>query len=418
MNSSFNVLPYPHPRPRPRLAESLQAKNAIKKIEEDMEVLQRELQLRVDSLQRQKDNHLSYISPFRCLPTEIFGQIIHICLEISVKWNTLAQICGTIRDIVVGTPTIWSTVELCKPRQGLIEKHCIPCSTVEQLNLCLKRARPSPLDLHIDLQDINPDLLRILSSQNYSIHFLTLRGGTSGLSLEGLDSLRLDGLKCLSMHHLPYSAMEKVLGLAMKSSHGKMALTLESSSSRLPRLLEHNLLQRVASLHLSSEHRIHTDTSNISIPSLQSLKITKKASNVSLFDLKNVEILEIQAGNGRILTLEGLGNRLTNLTLRSMDLKPAIMPGQSPLSLPGLHKLTLEVLGIEGPLHQYFNMPILRHLFLYCTDFYPLGSGSTDHFLPLSDGLFSQKYVRLENIELYSVEIDGNFVAKDRKSVV
>ncbi|PVF95798.1 hypothetical protein CPB86DRAFT_787703 [Serendipita vermifera] len=259
MDNLLNALPYPHPRPCPTLAESLQARNRINEIDEDIKGLQiqvRKLQTRIISLRRQRDNHVSYIAPFRCLPTEILIEIIQICLENDVKRNTLMRICGTVRDIVVGAPTFWNTIALCGPHRKLVPLQYIRCSTVEQLDRALQRANPSALDINIYVND-NPKLLRFLCSQDHRIHSLTLNGDlnprnedTSDLPFKNFHLLHLNRLKYLSLHRLSNSLIKKFMDLASQSSQEVMNLTLQPTNREIPAVLEHNLLHRAERLSI------------------------------------------------------------------------------------------------------------------------------------------------------------------------
>jgi hypothetical protein len=121
MNDSES-LPFPHPRHCPTVAEISFSKKLtqdldreIAEIEEEISDIQKRLQLlqgRIKPLQRKRDNHASYISPFRRLPTEIIRIIVHMCLGGGVKLGVMTQICGTIRDIVTGMSDIWSRITL------------------------------------------------------------------------------------------------------------------------------------------------------------------------------------------------------------------------------------------------------------------------------------------------------------------
>jgi hypothetical protein len=121
--ASDDTLPFPHPRSCPAKAEITLHKYVIKSLEQDIIVLENEiskLQTRLRHIQQQKDNRASYISPFRRLPSEILSEIVYVCLYYGIKLTTLTQTCGTLRDIVVGMPPLWSEILLLsahhKPR--------------------------------------------------------------------------------------------------------------------------------------------------------------------------------------------------------------------------------------------------------------------------------------------------------------
>jgi hypothetical protein len=115
MAASYD-LPFPHPRHCPTKSEVLFSKELINSLDEEIQNVQKrlkELEIRLQHLQRTKANHLSYISPFRCLPPEIIGCIVQVFVINWVELFTLTQICGTTREIVTGLSPIWSKIELC-----------------------------------------------------------------------------------------------------------------------------------------------------------------------------------------------------------------------------------------------------------------------------------------------------------------
>jgi hypothetical protein len=97
----MNVLSYPHPRCCPTQGEIQSIKTQVNKLDECISDLQsqiKQLQARLTSLQRKRDNCASYISPLRHLPLDILTGPLQICLDNGVKRGILASICGTIRD--------------------------------------------------------------------------------------------------------------------------------------------------------------------------------------------------------------------------------------------------------------------------------------------------------------------------------
>jgi hypothetical protein len=114
MDSPYN-LPLPHPRHCPTKDEISSSKRFIRDLDQQIESLKGEiniLQARLQTLQRDRENHESYISPLRRLPPEILGLIVRTCLKKSIELSILNQTCGTIRDIINGTPTFWNNISL------------------------------------------------------------------------------------------------------------------------------------------------------------------------------------------------------------------------------------------------------------------------------------------------------------------
>jgi hypothetical protein len=87
----------------------------IEGLERDIENIQNEivqLQARLQHLQTAKANHASYIAPLRCLPVELLGDIMGMCIQGGLSRTTLIQICGTLRDVVIGSSGFWNDILL------------------------------------------------------------------------------------------------------------------------------------------------------------------------------------------------------------------------------------------------------------------------------------------------------------------
>jgi hypothetical protein len=118
--ASDETFPFPHPRHRPTRTEVLFHKNVIRKLEEEINTVGKEiinLYARLQHLQQKMVNHVSYVAPLRRLPPEILSGIVHECLDNGVKLATLTQVCGTFRDVVIGMPTLWNNILLQLIRQ-------------------------------------------------------------------------------------------------------------------------------------------------------------------------------------------------------------------------------------------------------------------------------------------------------------
>jgi hypothetical protein len=101
-------LPFPHPRRRAFAEEIRYSKRVIAQLETSIEDLEEKLQ----TLRRKKANYESYISPIRRMPVEILREIVHCCLQKGVRLNTLIQVCGYMRDAILGMTSIWSSILL------------------------------------------------------------------------------------------------------------------------------------------------------------------------------------------------------------------------------------------------------------------------------------------------------------------
>jgi hypothetical protein len=110
----FN-LPMPHPRHAPSTTEIQTCKSVVDDLERSIKRIRDEinrLELQIKPLQQRRDNYLSYIAPLRRLPPEILSMIIMLCLKDDVDLSVLNQSCGTIRDAVLETTTIWRSIRL------------------------------------------------------------------------------------------------------------------------------------------------------------------------------------------------------------------------------------------------------------------------------------------------------------------
>jgi hypothetical protein len=135
LTSHSRELPYPHPRHCPTVEETQYSKSSIQILDNaisDLEDRLNPLLERLRFLRRKRQNHASYISPFRCLPVEILSQIVHYSLHNGVDMMTLTQVCGRFRSVVVGMSTVWNNIRLPSvtktPSKLYSMKVCFPIS--------------------------------------------------------------------------------------------------------------------------------------------------------------------------------------------------------------------------------------------------------------------------------------------------
>ncbi|PVG01805.1 hypothetical protein CPB86DRAFT_58285 [Serendipita vermifera] len=108
-------LPFPHPRHSPTQTEVLLHKSLLEGLEKDIESTQKQinrLQSRLQHLEHTKANYLSYISPLRRLPVDVLSEIVHFCIQSGIEITLLTQICGSLRDVVIGSSTLWKNIFL------------------------------------------------------------------------------------------------------------------------------------------------------------------------------------------------------------------------------------------------------------------------------------------------------------------
>jgi hypothetical protein len=105
----------PHPRRLPTDEELKHCVSVIGNI--DGQIIQikeriKDLQMQMEALKDNRMNHVSFISPIRCLPPKLLREICETCVEMGVNPLTLNQICGRFREIVNDTDEIWSRIRV------------------------------------------------------------------------------------------------------------------------------------------------------------------------------------------------------------------------------------------------------------------------------------------------------------------
>jgi hypothetical protein len=108
-------LPIPHPKQLPTAVEIQYSTMIINDMDESIGNLKtkiHELQVRLQGLQRKRENYASYIAPFRRLPAEILSEIVRMGLYDGGYILDLAHINSQFRDAVFGTRSIWRHIRL------------------------------------------------------------------------------------------------------------------------------------------------------------------------------------------------------------------------------------------------------------------------------------------------------------------
>jgi hypothetical protein len=124
-------LPFPHPRQRASADEIRYSKNAIAKLDKDIEDLEAKLQ----DLRRKRANYESYIAPIRRMPAEILSEIIHFCLQNGIRLSVMTQICGYFRDVILGMTSIWSNI-LLVPRNRAVSGYPSVAISIQYILSC------------------------------------------------------------------------------------------------------------------------------------------------------------------------------------------------------------------------------------------------------------------------------------------
>src|ERR1043165_5626046 len=104
-------LSIPHPRDCPSTSDIQLCKAAIEELDQRIQRLKssrRPNLSRIEEYERNKRNHLSYISPFRCLPVEILNEIFGLSLWNDANIVALSQVCCRFREIILDMASLWS----------------------------------------------------------------------------------------------------------------------------------------------------------------------------------------------------------------------------------------------------------------------------------------------------------------------
>ena len=129
------------------------------------------LQTRRTQLVQQRRYYSSFLSPIRCLPIEIFGQIfVYATRDRPRHVLNLSAVCQLWRDAALNTPTLWSTLEL--------GHHTTRCYMRNHIDSWIERAHSYPLSLVIRKQDsdvfLNPVLTALTLIANHQWKSITL----------------------------------------------------------------------------------------------------------------------------------------------------------------------------------------------------------------------------------------------------
>lgn len=376
MSSRF--LPDPHPRHCPTHDEVSSSKSRIQTLNPDIEDLEMqiaELQTRLDRLRRERDNHASYVSPFRCLPVEILTDIIHICLENGVLHKTLMRICGRLRDLMIGTPSFWTKLRIVS-RMSYDFSQGYHCTTTEQLEFALRCTNSVALDVDMDMTDRAPrsDMINHLISHKVPIRSLNVKVEYTKNSLPVLSSLNLSVLKNISLRRLPMDEAKIFFDLLLQYNQEDMSISVGTYSEDAWPIREHGLLRRAMFLEIYAGAKEAFPSTKISVPRLKSLVLHGKYQLLDSFDLENITSINNWGSGGSMdpISLHILPMRLTTLSLRHRHFTSQQALQQKPHLLPNLVTLHLIFGRLELPLDRYLELPQLKHLELKDVGYGPL----------------------------------------------
>jgi hypothetical protein len=426
--ASDDALPLPHPRNCPSRVEVLLHKGVIQNLEEDenrtdseiRRLMHKAARLRAHRrlLQRRKANHTSYISPLRRLPPEILSEIVYMCLYDDVKLTTLTQICGTLREVVLGMSALWNQINLFTVRlhskqtyplvsdsskyfirRSKVQQEPLDCRTQEQLEVFLARAGSRPLHIQVEYPPAS-HLLQFLSSRSHPISSLSLcnwyRYDPSGIwghptlesyprsvQYEDVKGLNLRSLEKLVLHSVSSKEAEMLMDLALQSTREKIILHLEYLDTLEQKILKHDLINRTSELFLSSGEFYGTlyeqtdenyqdiysghTLSNIVLPKFKRLSMTGDQDSFDALDFRDSGALKFHGSYSEaddyhiIIDILSLPEGVMGISLYRFEWsqKPA-----RPRRFEDLTHLQLESMLVDGMLGEYISAPNLKHLVL------------------------------------------------------
>jgi hypothetical protein len=105
----------PHPRRLPTEEEVEHCLSVVQDLDEGILQIREsieDLQIQLKALEDTRRNHLSFVTPIRCLPPELISEICKTCVEMGVSPLVLNQVCGRFRDIINDTSEFWSRIHV------------------------------------------------------------------------------------------------------------------------------------------------------------------------------------------------------------------------------------------------------------------------------------------------------------------
>ena len=196
------------------------------------------LQTKRTDLVQQRRSYSSLLSPVRCLPIEIFGQIfVYATYDCPRDVLNISAVCQLWRAAALSTPMLWSTLELGHHTSG--------CNMNNHINSWIERAHSYPLSLVItnrkrDISDFwNPVFFVLTHISKHQWKSIYLDSDDTSISsiLEKLEFSNLGMLESFSL-----ATRYRDSGYPLNSSHA-----LRSAP-------------KLKTLSLYTKHRVEFDT--------------------------------------------------------------------------------------------------------------------------------------------------------------
>ncbi|PVG04138.1 hypothetical protein CPB86DRAFT_868884 [Serendipita vermifera] len=159
----------PHPRRLPTEEEVKHCWSVIGRLDEEI-------------IQDIRVNHLSFMSPIRCLPSELIGEICKTCVDMGVNPLVLSHVCGRFHETVNDMSELWSRIHVTDGRTDGWKRGLeywlnpmvgLKCRGSRIANLIIQRAHSAPLEMIWDVP-MNSDVLDVIERHTNRIFSLTL----------------------------------------------------------------------------------------------------------------------------------------------------------------------------------------------------------------------------------------------------
>ena len=105
----------PHPRRLPSALEIEETHTRVQQLDAEISNLFSQISLlqeRVHTLEVERSQRISFIAPFRRLPSEILVKIVELCINAGDSPGILNSVCSSMRKAVNGMKVLWGTIHI------------------------------------------------------------------------------------------------------------------------------------------------------------------------------------------------------------------------------------------------------------------------------------------------------------------
>jgi hypothetical protein len=257
----------PHLRRRPTPAEIEETLAEISLLNGQIEALQAQ----ISAIQLERDHKMSFISSFRCLPSELLCVIAEEYTRQGGDPMVLAQTCSTLFYAVNGMKSLWSPIYIgdSRKRRGKRIKvrfacRCLnifvdlrkatKCTNLDYFAVLLERVAPVPLSIIIAKDYFVPDVLQVLEPFTAFVHSFKIDEDLS-IKTEDQPIDRVSRLTFPNLQHLeiqsksaPYTICLLELGSRSRQDIPAFELHLECNHFTQD-MFQHGLFQRITTLN-------------------------------------------------------------------------------------------------------------------------------------------------------------------------